>query len=182
MLLSRAARFADLRIEGLPFHLDGSTYDGMCAAADALQATGSGVQPAWESYAHEHAPPPSATGVRTLVLSATVSLADTGEDWLELALTTAFDTPSLLEVAAAVEVACWCTDDHHMHAVERREWVAGSGPALARSFTAATREITRWLATGPHDPQPWRDGAGLPGPSTWKAAHAPGSRRRPSDP
>ncbi|MGW9192342.1 hypothetical protein [Micromonospora chersina] len=182
MLLSRTDQFADLQIQGLPFNLDGSVYDRMCAAADVLQSTESGVQPAWESYTHERGPTPPAAGAQLLVLSATVSLVNTGEDWLELSLLVAFDTPSLLEVAAAVEVACWCVDDHNMHAVERREWVVGSGPALARSFAAAVHEISRWLATGPREPDPWRDGAGLPGPPAWKAIHAPGSRHRPSDP
>lgn len=116
------------------------------------------------------------------MLSATVSLVNTGEDWLELSLLVAFDTPSLLEVAAAVEVACWCRDDHNMHVIERREWVVGSGPALARSFASALQEITRWLATGQREPDPWRDGAGLPGPAAWKAVHCRGSRDRPSDP
>lgn len=181
VLLTRADQFADLQIQGLPFDLDSSVYDRMRAAADAMQSPGlPGAQPAWESYTHEPALPPPATGAQLLVLSATVSLANTGEDWLELSLLVAFDTPSLLEVAATVEVACWCVDDHNMHVVERREWVVGSGPALARSFAAGVQEINRWLATGPREPDAWRDGAGLPQPSAWRAAHAPGSR--PSDP
>ncbi|NYF56519.1 hypothetical protein [Micromonospora purpureochromogenes] len=183
MLLSRADRFGDLQLQGLPFDLDHSAYDRMCAAADVLPSAGTpDVQPAWESYTHEDALPRPAAGVQLLVLSATVSVVDTGQDWLELSLQVAFDTPSLLEVAAAVEVACWCTNDHNMHAVERREWLVGSGPALARSFDAAIHKITRWLATGPSEPDPWRDRAGLPSPSDRKAAHCPRSRDRPSDP
>ncbi|WP_200211071.1 hypothetical protein [Micromonospora coerulea] len=183
MLLSRADRFGDLQLQGLPFDLGQSAYDRMCAAADVLPSAGPpNVQPAWESYTHEASLPPPAAGVRLLVLSATVSVVDTGQDWLELSLQVAIDTPSLLEVAAAVEVACWCTNDHNMHAVERWEWLVGSGSALARSFDAAIQKITRWLATGPREPDAWRDQAGLPGPSDWKAAGGPGSRDRPSDP
>ncbi|GIF72490.1 hypothetical protein [Asanoa siamensis] len=144
---SGAGRFGELKLLGMPFEIDPASDARIRAAAAELEAD---ATPEWESEPGQ--------------LAATITLVDSRDDGLALTLVVADDGPTRLEVAAAVEVDCWCVKNHGLHQVERHEWLVGTPDALADGFVAAVRQVTRWLASAPRDTAPWRERAGLPGP------------------
>jgi len=97
-----------------------------------------------------------------LIVDTTITLYDTRDDWLELTLDIAWRTPSMLTVNAAVEVACWCPQNHNMHQVRRAQWQAVNSLGLVEGFAAGTAWLTEVLAAGPFEPRTWRTQAGLP--------------------
>ena len=81
--------------------------------------------------------------------------------WPEVGATPA---PFLI-VIAEVDVGCHCATDHERHTVQRHEWLAGTGDALADAFEAAVETVRGWL-DGPREPTAWRARAGLPNPAS----------------
>jgi len=59
-------------------------------------------------------------------------------------------------VNAAVEVACWCPQNHDMHQVRVARWHAVNSCDLVEAFAAGTAMLVDVLTTGPFDPHPWR--------------------------
>jgi hypothetical protein len=101
-------------------------------------------------------------GFYIILVDTTIMLYDTRDDWLELTLGIAWMAPPKLTVNAAVEVACWCPQDHNMHQVRAAQWHAVNSRELVEAFAAGTAMLVDVLATGPFDPLPWRAQAGLP--------------------
>jgi hypothetical protein len=95
-----------------------------------------------------------------LLFDTTITLFNSGHDWLELTLDLAWRPE--LTVNAAVEVACWCSEDHYMHQVRAEHWPVTNHYDLAESFAAGTAMLTNVLNSGPFDPSDWRVAAGLP--------------------
>jgi hypothetical protein len=117
----------------------------------------------WHWYPGRREPSqPSPGGIRLLLVDLAITLYDTREDWLELALDIAWVAPHRLTVNAAVEVACWCPHNHNMHRVRTAQWQAVNSRELVEAFAAGTAMLTGVLAAGPFDPHPWRVQAGLP--------------------
>src|SRR5215469_5320621 len=123
---------------------------------------------AWHWYPEHREPPQSSDREHYLLLTdTTTTLYNTRDDWLELTLDIAWIAPSKLTVNAAVEVACWCPQDHNMHQVRTTRWHPANSRELVEAFAAATAMLADVLATGPFDPHPWRVQADLPdGPET----------------
>jgi hypothetical protein len=120
---------------------------------------------AWHWYPEHTQPAASADGSMSfLILDATVTLMNTGVDWLQLTLDIAWRTPERLTVNAAVEVACWCSTDHNMHRVREAQWLVNSTAELLEGFTAGTAMLSDVLDSGPYEPGPWRTASHLPGP------------------
>jgi hypothetical protein len=118
---------------------------------------------AWHWYPDRTEPPPSPeTGLYVLLVDAAITLYNTGVDWLELALDVAWVAPPRLTVNAAVEVACWCPQDHNIHRVRTGQWHAANSRELVAAFAAGTAMLIDSLTTGPFDPHPWRVQADLP--------------------
>jgi len=138
--------------------------DELRRLAEALESHPSALdQWAWHWYPeHRESPQSVARGVYTLLADATIMLYSTRDDWLELTLDIAWAGPSKLTVNAAVEVACWCRQDHNMHQVRQSQWHPANSRELVEAFAAAAAMLADVLATGPFDPRPWRIQAGLP--------------------
>jgi hypothetical protein len=120
-------------------------------------------QSAWHWYPDRREPPQASDrGAYLLLVDTTITLYDTRDDWLELALDIAWLAPPKLTVNAAVEVACWCPQDHNMHQVRTARWHAINSHELVEAFAAGTAMLLDVLATGPFDPRHWRVQAGLP--------------------
>jgi hypothetical protein len=117
----------------------------------------------WHWYP-EHTEAPSTLDKRIYLLLAdtTITLLNTGDDWLELTLDIAWRTPSQLIVSAGVEVGCWCPQDHNMHQVRATALPVASDRELIEAFAAGTAMLTDVLDSGPFEPRPWRIQAGLP--------------------
>lgn len=115
----------------------------------------------WHWYP-EHAEPPPMSSERgyLLLVDTTIMLINTGDDWLELTVDIAWRPK--LTVNAAVEVACWCPQDHNMHQVREAHWQVASRQDLVDSFAAGAVMLTEVLDSGPFDPRAWRVRAGLP--------------------
>jgi hypothetical protein len=95
-----------------------------------------------------------------LLVDATVTLLNTGVDWLELTLGIAWGPE--LTVNAAIEVACWCAQDHNMHAVREGHWQIAGPRDLADAFAAGIAMLADVLDSGPYEPGAWRVRTGLP--------------------
>jgi hypothetical protein len=118
---------------------------------------------AWHWYPEHKAPSQSSDrGQYLLLVDTTITLYDTRDDWLELTLDIAWLASPGLTVNAAVEVACWCPQDHNMHQVRTAQWHAANSHELVEAFAAGTAMLVNVLATGPFDPRPWRVQADLP--------------------
>lgn len=97
-----------------------------------------------------------------LIADVTITTYTTGVDWLEFTLDISWAAPRTLVVNAAVEVACWCPQDHNMHQVRSGQWRADNSHELVDAFAAGTATLQEALASGPLEPSPWRLRAGLP--------------------
>jgi hypothetical protein len=118
----------------------------------------------WHWYPDRTEPPPPTSPGRLyqLLVDTTITLYDANYDWLELTLDIAWMTPPKLTVNAAVEVGCWCPQDHNMHQVRVAQWQAADSHELVEGFAAGTAMLIDVLASGPFEPRPWRVRAGLP--------------------
>lgn len=115
----------------------------------------------WSWYPEHRKRPPAGTGGAYVILfDTTIALFNSGHDWLELTLDVAWR--SGLTVNAAVEVACCCSQDHHMHQVRNHRWTVTTSHDFAKNFAAGTAMLTNVLDSGPFDPSVWRLDAGLP--------------------
>ncbi len=83
------------------------------------------------------------------------------DDWLELALDVWYAGRDGLLVTAAVEVACFCPEDHGMHPAANAEWAAQSEAELLIAFDAALDKLAAWSGDD-STPDVWRRRAGLP--------------------
>lgn len=144
------------------------------AAEDDLRGAGTRLEShhlaagrtAWHWYPQRTGSPRLlAAGVHLLLVDVAVTLFNTGQDWLELTLDVAWQRQAQLTVSAAVEVACWCPQDHNMHPVRASRWHVADGHELVEGFGAGTALLASVLDSGPFDPGAWRVRAGLPGPS-----------------
>jgi hypothetical protein len=118
---------------------------------------------AWHWYPERTEPSQaSEPGTYLLLVDTTVTLYDTGDDWLELSLDVAWLAPAELTVSAAVEVACWCLENHNMHQVRHGRWHVADSDELVEAFAAGTAMLIEVLASGPLQPHPWRVQGGLP--------------------
>jgi hypothetical protein len=134
---------------------------GLAAALDSHPSAAG--RSAWHWYPERREPPQSLGGGGFLLLVATaITVYNTGDDWLELTLDIGWLAPPLLTVSAAVEVACWCPQDHNMHPVRTARWHAADSLQLVQAFATGTAMLTEVLDTGPFDPHPWRVQADLP--------------------
>jgi hypothetical protein len=118
---------------------------------------------------HTSHPPGPAERCYLLLFDTTIALFASGLDWLELTLDVAWSPQ--LTVNAAVEVACWCPQDHNMHQVRAAHWPVTNGRDLVEAFAAATAMVTNVLDSGPFDPSAWRVAAGLPQPGSEHDVH-----------
>jgi hypothetical protein len=124
----------------------------------------------WHWYPEHSEPPPTSSERDYLLLvDMTIQLVDARDDWLELSLDLAWRPQ--LTVDAAVEVACWCPQDHNMHQVRAAHRRVTGAHDLVDAFAAGTAMLMDVLAAGPFEPSTWRIRAGLP--------DAPASRYRP---
>ena len=110
----------------------------------------------------ERTPPSSGQRTYLLLVDTTITLYESRDDWLELTLDIAWLAPPRLTVNAAVEVACWCPQDHNMHRVRTARWHSLNSHELAGAFAAGAAMLEDVLAMGPFDPRPWRVQAGSP--------------------
>lgn len=118
---------------------------------------------AWHWYPERREPPRAPGSAPYLLLvDTTITLYESRDDWLELTLDIAWLAPPRLTVNAAVEVACWCPQDHNMHRVRTARWHSLNSHELAGAFAAGAAMLEDVLAMGPFDPRPWRVQAGLP--------------------
>ncbi|GIJ38344.1 hypothetical protein Vwe01_16690 [Micromonospora andamanensis] len=113
----------------------------------------------WWYPEHRQRPPVPADGVHLLLFDTTITLFNSGQDWLELTLDVAWG--SRLTVNAAVEVGCWCSQDHNMHQVRSENWPVTGSHDLVRGFAAGIAMLTIVLDSGSFDPSAWRVEAGL---------------------
>jgi hypothetical protein len=109
---------------------------------------------------HKAGPATSAQGIYYLVLDTTITLSNRDSDWFELTLDVSW-CPELT-VNAAVEVACWCPQDHNMHRVRESRRPVANRDELVEAFAAGTAMLMQVLDSGLFDPRPWRTEAGLP--------------------
>jgi hypothetical protein len=117
----------------------------------------------WHWYSGRTEPPQSSDRRGyVLLIDTTITLFNTRDDWLELTLDIAWLAPPKLTVHAAVEVACWCPQDHNMHQVRKAQWHVGNSHELVEAFATGTAMLMDVLASGPFEPHPWRARAGLP--------------------
>ncbi|XVV10248.1 hypothetical protein ACQP2X_36160 [Actinoplanes sp. CA-131856] len=123
--------------------------------ASRLERHHSADRVAWHWY-------PEHLGALGTLARITITLYDTRDDWLELNLGVARREDRQLTVEAAVEVACWCPDDHNLHQVRHRSWDVDDDFDLADAVAAGVKMLSAVLADGPFEPQPWRVAAGLP--------------------
>ncbi|PWU53189.1 hypothetical protein DLE60_31065 [Micromonospora globispora] len=70
---------------------------------------------------------------------------------------------------AAVEVACWCPQDHNMHQVREAQWHVADCHELVEAFAVGTAMLADVLDSGPFEPRPWRIWANLPDAPQTKA-------------
>lgn len=142
------------------------------AAEQALRRLGveldrnrpAGDSDGWHWYpASTTDPLPSTDRIHYLLLDTSIIVYNTGVDWLELTLYVAWGTtlPNLI-ANAAVEVACWCAQNHNMHPIREAQWDVTNSCELANAFAAGTAMLSEVLDTGPYDPSSWRIPAGLP--------------------
>ena len=118
---------------------------------------------AWHWYPDRTEPPQtSEPGIYLLLVDTTITLYNTGDDWLELSLDIAWLAPAQLTVNAAVEVACWCLENHNMHQVRHERWLVVDSQELVEAFAAGAAMLIEVLASGPVEPHPWRVKGGLP--------------------
>jgi hypothetical protein len=120
---------------------------------------------AWHWYPDNRTQPSRTSNRRPyllLLVDATITLYNTRDDWLELTLGIAWLAPPKLTVDAALEVACWCPQDHNMHQVRQAQWHAADSRDLVEAFAAGTAMLMDVLASGPFEPHPWRVQVGLP--------------------
>lgn len=96
-----------------------------------------------------------------LILGAVVVGHQGGGDWTEFALDVWRGVEPLRVVTAAVEVACWCPEDHNMHAALEHEWTADNAEALVRAVEEALAALANWWRQST-DADDWRRRAGLP--------------------
>ncbi|MFJ4466985.1 hypothetical protein ACIP2X_05605 [Streptomyces sp. NPDC089424] len=82
-------------------------------------------------------------------------------DQLEFVLQVVWTESGELAVEAAVNVACWCEDDHATHDVDELSLVVGARDSLVPAFTAGAERLGGWLAD-PRDADHWREVAALP--------------------
>ncbi|MEW5627727.1 hypothetical protein AB1388_14315 [Streptomyces hydrogenans] len=82
-------------------------------------------------------------------------------DRLEFQLLVTKTASGRLVVDAAVNVACWCANDHATHDVDALGLVVGEEASLPDAFRAGAERLTGWLAD-PHDADHWRARGGLP--------------------
>ena len=119
----------------------------------------------WQWYPDRTELPETSTRrLYLLLLDTTITLYNTRDDWLELTLDIAWPAPPKLTVDAAVEVACWCPQDHNMHQVRQAQWHAVDSHELVEAFAAGAAMLMDVLASGPFEPHPWRVQVGLPDP------------------
>ncbi|SNY53808.1 hypothetical protein [Paractinoplanes atraurantiacus] len=97
-----------------------------------------------------------------ILVRVTITLYNTRDDWLELTLYLAGREDGHLVVESAVEVACWCEENHNMHPVRDFGRDVEDDFELADAFAAGAKMLTAVLNEGPFEPQPWRVAAGLP--------------------
>lgn len=117
----------------------------------------------WRWHPDQTEPPPTSTEhLHLLLVDTTITSYKTRDDWLELTLGIAWQVPPKLTVDAAVEVACWCPQDHNMHRVRQAQCHAVNSHELTEAVAAGTAMLMDVLASGPSEPHPWRVQAGLP--------------------
>ncbi|MCF3130827.1 hypothetical protein [Streptomyces olivochromogenes] len=116
--------------------------------------------PDWEWWPHHINFPGAAVGVPEILLTE-FSLYDDRVDWLAMAIDVEWTAAGRLRVCAAVEVACWCTENHNAHYAPSLEIPVRDDASLEAAFEAAARQLTKWLEE-PWDPEHWRARANLP--------------------
>jgi len=127
----------------------------------------------WDWWPEHLGVDPVHKDIQPIIAGTTLTLSNSGVDWLELALCIVRETRQRLTVSATVEVACWCDPDHNMHVVRKDEHLVGTGTALASAFESAGSALERW-AGGSHDPDAYRAAAGLEPASPTSRASGPG--------
>jgi hypothetical protein len=115
----------------------------------------------WHWYPEHSAKPADSVGrFYHLVFDVTITLFDEGYDSLELALDVSWHPD--LTVNAAVQIACWCPEDHGIHHVRDSRRPVGGADELVEAYAAGVAMLVGVLDSGPFDPGPWRREAGLP--------------------
>lgn len=108
---------------------------------------------AWHWYPQRTRPPRVLDGrLYLLIVDTTITMYNTSDDWLELTLDIAWREPQQLTVNAAVEVACWCPQDHNMHRVRKAQWPVAQSQELVEGFAAGTEMLADVLDSGPFEP------------------------------
>jgi hypothetical protein len=88
----------------------------------------------WHWFPRSTVEPQSSTDrIHYVLLDGSIMVYDNGVDWLELTLCVAWGTslPDLI-VSAAVEVACWCPQNHNMHPFVRCNGMCGTATSWSK--------------------------------------------------
>jgi hypothetical protein len=152
-----------------PAHL--AAEDQLRTLATVLDQDRSAVgRTAWHWYpAHAESPRLAEGRLYLLLVDATITLYNAGDDWLELTLDIAWREPQQLTVNASVQVACWCPQDHNMHEVREAQWPVAESHELVERFAAGVAMLAGVLDSGPFEPGPWRISPNLPDAPVGKA-------------
>jgi len=118
-----------------------------------------GQSPVWEWFPGHIEFVGTGPGVPEILLTA-ISLYDEGNDWLEAELDVDWTEHGLLNVCAAVSVACLCVEDHNTHYAASLN-VAVDSASLGEAFEAAAHQLIKWLEE-PQNPAYWRTRVTLP--------------------
>ncbi|MFD3453682.1 hypothetical protein ACFWVC_16055 [Streptomyces sp. NPDC058691] len=157
-----SGRFDSVPLATLFPHAEAADHLRMRQAAAALDAERpTGDELRWEWFPqHVICPGEDAGGVPEILLTE-ISLYVKDADWLELVLDIGWTTEGLLNVCAAVSVACWCTENHNTHYINERDLIIDDRTSLGAAFEAGVGQLIEWLAES-RDPETWRINAGLP--------------------
>jgi|GEM_PF-5889897 len=115
----------------------------------------------WHWYP-DRTEPYSVGGGYVLLVDVTIPLHTSRYDWLELTLDISWRPAPTLTVNAAVEVACWCPQNHNTHQVRRAGWHVANSPELVQAFAAGTAMLAQVIDSGPFEASAWRLEAELP--------------------
>ncbi|MFF2630415.1 hypothetical protein ACFVUN_32200 [Kitasatospora griseola] len=90
-----------------------------------------------------------------VILLLCVVQPTSGSGWLEFQLQVGWTAEGRHEVAAVVNVECWCETDHGTHDVEVLTFAVGDEMSLSAAFEAGAARMADWSAD-PRDAEFWR--------------------------
>ncbi|MEV7119617.1 hypothetical protein [Kitasatospora griseola] len=154
MSMSKGA-FGDVPLSTLFPELTTAGAESMRRAARGVGAARPEVaETTWE-WRTEHAVFAGPQSRVRVILLLCVVHPTSDSDWLEFQLQVGWTAEGRHEVAAVVNVECWCETDHGTHDVEVLKFAVGDGMSLPAAFEACAARMADWLAD-PRDADFWR--------------------------